>query len=363
MNACPNEILNLISAEACTDDGLTGRSLSSVSRRIRDTSRRYAFQSIALYGTHQLSSFASVLEKADPESRAVRHLYLTDRRRIWMECLPDQGADRDLPQEICVHDANPPLEYSSSPILRILKTVAPTVQTLTLLLFDRYDEQPLSDAISFPRLRELTVHGSSLTHTTWHGSSLTYTPSELPQCLSLRRLHVIFALGRSWTTAVSRLAPHLTHLRISRLIPSHMSLIDIVRSLERPPPQDSPASGTGFPPTLERVLVQLLQNRRLHTQNQSTKSVQSERALLVTPMGSYLKNVAMRDVRRRIVLLKPGSASAHMPELLTGENADVQFYAGIKAAWQQRVGGSESAVWDVEPLLVLASYGYWTGGK
>ena len=79
-------------------------------------------------------------------------------------------------------------------------------------------------------------------------------------------------------------------------------------------------------------------------------------------MGYLLKNVAMQDARQRIVLLKPGSASAHVPELLTGSIADVQFYIGIKAAWQERVRGSDSAVWDVEPSSVLASYGYWAGG-
>ncbi|KAM5536957.1 hypothetical protein V8D89_009386 [Ganoderma adspersum] len=138
-DTCRNEILSLIFEEACTDDGLIGRSLS-------------------------LANF---------ETRAIRHLYLTDRLRLRPE-----GADRDLPQDFSVHDANSPLEYSSYPIFRILKTVAPT--------------QPLSDAISLPRLRDTTVHGSSLTHTIWHGSSLTYTLSELPQCLSLL---VIFALG------------------------------------------------------------------------------------------------------------------------------------------------------------------------
>ena len=292
MDACPNEILDLISAEACTDDGLTGRSLSLVSRRIRGISRRYAFQSIALYGARQLSSFASLLERADIQSRAVRHLYLTDRRRVWVERLPDQGADRDL-QDFVVYDANPPIEYSSSSIFRILKTVAPTVQTLTLLLFDRYDEQPLSDAISLPRLRELTVHGSSLTHIVWYGTSTTHTPAELPQCLSLRRLHVIFALGGSWTTAVSRLAPHLTHLRISHLVPSPVPLTDIVRALERFPPQeDSGRSGTGFPPTLERVLVQLLQNSRLHSQSNGIG--QSERAVRTLSFGPGHRSSSLR---------------------------------------------------------------------
>ena len=53
MDAYPNEILDLISAEACTDDGLTGRSLSLVSRRIRDVSRRHALQ----FQTHTILLF------------------------------------------------------------------------------------------------------------------------------------------------------------------------------------------------------------------------------------------------------------------------------------------------------------------
>ena len=60
MDKCPNEILSRFFEEACTDDGLAGRSLALVSTRIRDTSRRYAFQFIALYGSHQLSAFASL---------------------------------------------------------------------------------------------------------------------------------------------------------------------------------------------------------------------------------------------------------------------------------------------------------------
>ena len=81
MKRCPTEILCYIFAEACTDGGYTGRSLSLVSKRVCGASRRYALQSIALYGSSQLSAFASLLDTVDADSR-VYHLYLADRRRV-----------------------------------------------------------------------------------------------------------------------------------------------------------------------------------------------------------------------------------------------------------------------------------------
>ena len=68
------------------------------------------------------------------------------------------------------------------------------------------------------------------------------------------------------------------------------------------------------------------------------------------------KDIAMQDVEGGIVLLQstvwdPAGAQ-------TGENPDVQFYTDIKAAWQDRVVGSASTVWDVDPSSILASYEY-----
>ena len=64
----------------------------------------------------------------------------------------------------------------------------------------------------------------------------------------------------------------------------------------------------------------------------------------------------MQDVEGRIVLLQP--AVWDPPGAQTGENPVVQFYMDIKAAWQDRVVGSASTVWDVDPSSILASYSY-----
>ena len=265
MNTCTKEVLSFIFAEACTDDGLTGRSLSLVSKHIRDTSRRYALQSVALHGSHQLFAFASLLENANPEDRSsVRHLYITDRRRAWIENLPGQDRDQEAGWSFQHAYAYPqprknrPLpKHCFSAILRILTAVAPTLETLTILLFDRYTEQPLSHpTLSLPKLRELTVHGSSLTHTGMQAES------EFVQCLALRRLHIIqdFSLRGSMPKVVTRLAPLLTHLRISRFVANQTASGDVVRGLQHMLKQDdSDSAETGFPPTLQRVLVQMLE--------------------------------------------------------------------------------------------------------
>ena len=246
MDNCPNEILGLIFEEACTDDGLTGRSLSLVSRHIHHASRRYAFQSIALYGSRQLSAFASLLDKANLEDFRVRHLYITDHRRVWKDT--EQRLKECVTKDFHIND--PSREISSSAILRIFKAASRNLQTLALLLFDQHAEQLLSDAMSFPNLRELTIHGSGMAHN---------VQSELPQCLSLRRLHIIqdHSFKRLIAQFVSRLAPLLTHLRFSRLLSGMIMPINLERDL-RCMLHPSNAVDATFPQTLERVLVQML---------------------------------------------------------------------------------------------------------
>ena len=80
---------------------------------------------------------------------------------------------------------------------------------------------------------------------------------------------------------------------------------------------------------------------------------------LPSPMTQQLKDLAIRDVRRRIVLAKPVSrGAAH--HLRPGHDMDVDYYMALKAAWLARVAGedTEDGVWDVPQSEVLASYRY-----
>ena len=61
------------------------------------------------------------------------------------------------------------------------------------------------------------------------------------------------------------------------------------------------------------------------------------------------------DVRRRMFLLKP--AVWDHRETLDEDNSDEMFYTGIRAAWEQQMVDLETALWDVNPSSVLASYG------
>ncbi|RPD57258.1 hypothetical protein L226DRAFT_489352 [Lentinus tigrinus ALCF2SS1-7] len=331
MDGCPIEILGLIFTLACVDDGYTGRALSLVSKHIRGVSRKYAFQSIALYGSHQLSAFAALLERVDPQHGRVRNLYLADRRRVWMEYKPGQDKTSWIRARVTedFHITDPAREYSSDAILSIFRRTAPTLRTLTLLLFDRYDEMALS--MPFPALQELTIYGSLLNH---HGNA------EIPQCGALQRLHIVqdFSLRKSVPRAVSIVAPSLTHLRISRLVSSGLGSGDIVHGLERMLQQPEDAASTVFPPSLKHIFIQM-----------------SQQEVFDCDGKVQLKDLAMRDAGKRVTLLKPHLWNP--ADSFTGRDTDVEYYMSIKVQWERRNAGLEG-IWDVKQSDILASYEY-----
>ncbi|PIL30352.1 hypothetical protein GSI_07537 [Ganoderma sinense ZZ0214-1] len=280
-----------------------------------------------------LDLFATSLAgQVEPQDRRVCHLFLTDRQRMRMEHPPAPGQDRQQWLRAAMRSVSV-LTCAPSDILRVLSVVGPTLQTLTLLLFCRYGEPIFSDLLRFPQLRDLTIHGSTLCNST---CSIPSTPP--PKCPSLRHLHVVqdLQLGRALAQSVASLSsPNLTHLRLSRVRqePALLST-NIVRDLEcmlEPEDPVQPSFGLRLPRTLTRVLVQMTHR-------------------------AQLKDLAMRDPQRRIVLLKP-EKRAKEETLLEGK-LDVLFYIGTRAAWEQGIGGAEDAVWDVGPSEILASYGY-----
>ena len=72
-------------------------------------------------------------------------------------------------------------------------------------------------------------------------------------------------------------------------------------------------------------------------------------------VGYRLNDIVIRDVRRRMFLLKPAVWDPR--ETLDEDNLDEMFYTGIRAAWEQQMVDLETALWDVNPSSVLASYG------
>ncbi|KAJ7184911.1 hypothetical protein C8R46DRAFT_883222, partial [Mycena filopes] len=78
MNDLPPELHFKIYAGACTDDGTTGSALSRVSRRIREFSAPYRYQSIAVCGPIQIHQLAESLSAVPPELRRIRFLFMYD---------------------------------------------------------------------------------------------------------------------------------------------------------------------------------------------------------------------------------------------------------------------------------------------
>jgi hypothetical protein len=70
----PPELCEHIFSFACLDDGSLGRSLSLVSRFVSEASKPVRFQSLAVRNLPQAEALASILEKASPLHRRVRHL-------------------------------------------------------------------------------------------------------------------------------------------------------------------------------------------------------------------------------------------------------------------------------------------------
>ena len=73
---CPPEILHEIFALACTDTGLTGRSLSLVSKQFKEISRTFKYQSIAITRWRQLIAFAQTFTQLPDFQKKIKYLFI-----------------------------------------------------------------------------------------------------------------------------------------------------------------------------------------------------------------------------------------------------------------------------------------------
>jgi hypothetical protein len=76
METCPSEIWHEIFAFACTDTGLTGRSLSLVSKRFHDISGPLKYQSIAITRWRQLISFSQTFSQLPDLQKKIKYLFI-----------------------------------------------------------------------------------------------------------------------------------------------------------------------------------------------------------------------------------------------------------------------------------------------
>lgn len=237
MDRLPTELLCLIFSCACTDGGLTGAALSTVSKRVRALSQRYALQTVTLHFCRNVTVFSALLEGRTPKKReVVHHLHMSDLRHPKCCFLPHQC-------DVCSST------HRTDHARTILAHVGLTLRTLTLH-FDYNGQRPLikSLTLSLPHLEELTI------------SSYTFPvlQSTFP---TLRKLHIVqtrdHPLPPSFCAHTSTLAPALRHLRLSRLSLSAPFLLgDLVRvgvaSLVAAS-HDGREDAPGLPATLERL--------------------------------------------------------------------------------------------------------------
>ncbi|KDQ63968.1 hypothetical protein JAAARDRAFT_52022 [Jaapia argillacea MUCL 33604] len=260
---CPREIWEHIFSLACVDGGFTARSLSLVSRYIKDVSQTTRYQCVAIRGLVQLQSFASVLKKSPPSNRHVRHLFIsgcppkgngahsmTSRIRSRLRFRNDDSDSDESSYLARIRqgeelqsrlDKASDLSPKFNKILgEVIELIGPdSLETLSCIICSMVSLPPL------PNLRELTICGD------WHETTTSFS---FP---SLRRLHLLGPYcSESDIQLLIQSAPALTHLRLSGL-EERMDLSSFIKSILGVPSDDYLASSSSSPRPihLERLLV------------------------------------------------------------------------------------------------------------
>ena len=134
---CPIEIFDEIFSMACTDGGETGRSLSTVSKRICEVSKVFKYRTLHVK-QHQLRPLARVLRSLPLDARRVVHLFILP---------PDLGQPFFASQRDRFFDIDKN---------RVLALVAHSLRTLKVAT----NHAQLLLPITLPFLWDLTMHSA-----------------------------------------------------------------------------------------------------------------------------------------------------------------------------------------------------------
>lgn len=212
MDRCPVEICNEIFRLACSDNGYTGRSLSLVSKFVRETSQASKLQSLSVIGYEQLIGLASALDNIHPTLRQVRYIFISAHaRRTAFD-----------PKALAPEYTRRESAYAA--FARILRAISPTVEILHAF-FIFYRQFPLLP-VSLPLLHELTLHGPLEVREAAPDTQSIQFPS-------LRHLHLTsFYSPTHLFQQILKLAPSLLHLRISAPEHSETFVSELQMTLE-----------------------------------------------------------------------------------------------------------------------------------
>jgi hypothetical protein len=242
----PDELLEVILREACTDGGRAACALSLVSRRIRDVGAPFRYHNIALSGEAQLWAFRDHVDvlrahgSSIPEVKALflqclrhgasSHTYLRtpaktkfDTTGLVLRSRPtSHGASSRLarptlrPLTAVNEDESFEQMYEwALPIVSLLSVLAPTLQSLALVI--DCPRVTTLVPVAFPLLEELTC--LFLTNPIpIRGYAMCQPQNRLDIDLkvpALRRLHLVDSTFSVRLGALRELPPTLTHLRLT----------------------------------------------------------------------------------------------------------------------------------------------------
>lgn len=202
MESLPIELHSQIFELACTDDGTTARSLSMVSRYVREVSQPFALQSVAVSGLSSLAGLVEKLETLPSRKRRVRKLFISDwtRKEAVLEAILSRDIDMDR------------YEVERLTITRLLNLVSSTIESLSFIIYCPYNSTRLTGylfSLKLPLLEDLSVCG------------FYPFPSSKSNLPNLRRLHLSGNRnphGLFHTSNLQAALPKLEHLRVSGLV-------------------------------------------------------------------------------------------------------------------------------------------------
>ncbi|KAI0804740.1 hypothetical protein BC629DRAFT_1283436 [Irpex lacteus] len=286
MNSLPIELHSQIFELACSDDGTTAQSLALVSRYVREVSKPFLLQSIAVSGLHSLTALADKLESLPMHKRRVRNLFISDWTRKEIESKVVSAHDADMDR----------YEAERLTIMRLLESIAPTLETLSFVISCPFNSTRLIGhlfSLSLPSLEALSVHGF-----------YPFPPSH-ENMPNLRRLHLsgnrnphgIFQVG-----SLRIASPKLEHLHISGLV-SAASFADELNSVLLPD-KDAPATSllhATLPPSIKRITVTTgpspAATRRLASAHAQHRKMEDRLNALVGSRGDAVDGVYL-EVRK-----------------------------------------------------------------
>ncbi|KDQ63969.1 hypothetical protein JAAARDRAFT_27641 [Jaapia argillacea MUCL 33604] len=311
---------------------MTGRSLSLVSRYIRDASHTTRYQSVTIKGLAQLRALNLILRRLSPAFRHVRHLLVSacasrnsyenktsglgnPLHRNEPEVLLNAEQIRRMLQggeiRLRLEEAQKASFKFNETLYGVLSLLSGTLETLSFTICNRFRPPP------FPALKELTICGLM------DDSAI---PASLP---SLRRLHLVGPYyNQHEILTFLRGTPLLTHLRLSGLEKT-LNILHLVESILGEP-DGTPHPFLREPLPLEQVLIQC--RRPLHGYGSAD--------------GDYASKVR---VMHMLVDIHPDKNILLLPTQAWHEDIDLMVSEEM-VLWRDRMDGGEGC-WDTRWLM------------